>query len=129
MDKTTIVCFLLLTLAVIFLFVYPCVGDKRSKGSKDESFNFYYPINNRYTPKYQFSYPYNYFQNDYDPYPPNLFTRMNQNEPGFAVNGTYFSWRPGFSPSSYNRGRWNRYNGTNYVINNYGVGNDVEQYI
>lgn len=53
-------------------------------------------------------------------WPPGMFTRLRQWEPGFGVTtGWSWGWRPGVAIEAWPRSRWVENNGSYYFVNNY----------
>jgi hypothetical protein len=85
--------------------------------SQDEGGLKFLPTPNlRYAPQYLYTLPYSYREGG--AYPPNMFTRYNQWQPGYDTAGWSWTMRPGMSYNKWPRNRWVHTNGNHFVINN-----------
>ena len=97
--------------------------DCPNHGHKGEDLTFFDPVNYRYWPQYNNTYPLNSRGNQY---PENLLTRMNEWSPGFNTSGWKYALRPGVYASKWPRSRWVKNDINHSFINNghFGIGHD-----
>lgn len=93
------------------------------KETSRENLTFFHPVNNRYWPYYFYSFPYHYLNTG--AWPPGLFSRLYEWQPGFNTSGWSYWLRPGIYYGAWPRNRWVRNNNNYYFINN---GHNTKQY-
>lgn len=86
-----------------------------SDDKKEDMAFFNGPANTRYWPYYHYTFPYQHTEGG--AWPPNMFSRMYNWQPGYATSGWSYWMRPGMSYSRWPRNRWIRNNGSFYFIN------------
>lgn len=92
-----------------------------------ENFSFFYPANYTYWPQYYYSQ--NFDNPQQDPWPPGLFSRNYNWEPGYSSgSGWSFYMRPGVGYDKIQRSRWVKNNGKYYFINNGGLSDRKNDY-
>lgn len=74
------------------------------------------PADTRYWPYYHYTFPYQYTEGG--AWPPNMYSRLYNWQPGFATSGWSYWMRPGMSYARWPRNRWVKNNGSFYFINN-----------
>jgi hypothetical protein len=95
-------------------------NDLSLTNNEHESFTYFHPVNNRYWPKYFYSYPYQYKQGE--PWPPGMFSRLYQWSPGFYTSGWQTLLRPGITQTVLPRSQWVKNNNHYFFINNDSAG-------
>lgn len=88
----------------------------KETGDHIEHLTFLQPIDTRYWPYYYYSYPYRYMEGG--AWPPDMYSRLRNWEPGFQTSGWSYWMRPGITYTKMPRNRWIRSNGSYYYINN-----------
>jgi hypothetical protein len=83
---------------------------------RDSPLAFSHPVNNRYWPYYYYTYPYQYTEGG--AWPPNMYSRLRNWQPGYDTAGWSYWMRPGISYARWPRNRWVHNNGSYYFINN-----------
>jgi hypothetical protein len=76
------------------------------------------PANTRDWPYYHYTFPYQYTEGG--AWPPNMYSRLYNWQPGYDTAGWSYWMRPGMSYARWPRNRWVRNNGSFYYINNGG---------
>lgn len=82
--------------------------------------------NIRQWPYYYYTLPYRY--QDGGAWPPGMYTRLSQWQPGYDVTGWSFDMRPGVGFVRFPRNRWLKTDGHKYYINNGGKSDRLEDY-
>jgi hypothetical protein len=81
-----------------------------------EHMTFSQPLNTSNWPYYNYSQPYQYKTGG--AWPPNMFSRLYNWQPGYNTAGWSFWLRPGMTYDKWQRNRWVKQNGNFYYINN-----------
>lgn len=90
-----------------------------AKHPKTELLGLDGPADTRYWPYYHYTFPYQHTEGG--AWPPNMYTRLYNWQPGYETSGWSYWMRPGISYARWPRNRWVRNNGSFYFINH---GND-----
>ncbi len=93
------------------------VNENKENGKEGmEGMSFFNPVNTRYWPQYYYSFPYQYTEGG--AWPPGMYSRLYNWQPGYDTAGWSYWMRPGMSYQRWPRNRWVHNNGSYYFINN-----------
>lgn len=96
--------------------IYLVKSPQKEKDDSMEQMTFFHPVNSQYWPQYYYGQPYQYKFGG--AWPPNMFSRLYNWQPGFQTSGWSYWLRPGITYDRWPRGRWVKQNGTFYFVNN-----------
>lgn len=74
------------------------------------------PVNTRYWPYYHYTFPYQHTEGG--AWPPGMYSRFYNWQPGYDTAGWSYWMRPGMSYNRWPRNRWIQKLGDHYTINN-----------
>lgn len=117
----------ILPILVVFLGVFFYILFLKPKHGliPREHMVFNHPLDNRHMPYYNQYYPYQYLEGG--AWPPNMFSRFYEWQPGFDATTGWSQWmRPGMSYNKWPRNRWLRHTDKKFYINNEGDDGDRE---
>jgi hypothetical protein len=80
----------------------------------------------RQWPYYYYTLPYRYESGG--AWPPGMYNRLAQWQPGYDVTGWSYDMRPGFGFKNWPRNRWVKNDGRHYYINNGGEKDRISDY-
>lgn len=100
---------------------------KHLKNQGKEGMEFSNPVNTRYWPYYHYTFPYQYTEGG--AWPPNMYSRLYNWQPGYDTAGWSYWMRPGMSYVRWPRNRWVHNNSSYYFINNGGEKQRSQDYI